>query len=302
MLSVPDICRHGCVAIGNFDGVHLGHQAMLAVLKDLAARQCVPAVVVTFSPHPLTVLRPEVAPCPLTTVSDRQTLLQQLGVDHVVILPVTKQLLQFTAQQFFDDVLVRDLAVRGLVEGRNFHFGRDRGGNIQTLTELCRGQGIELQVVDLVGDAGPVSSSRIRELLGAGKVAAANELLGRHYRLSSPVIRGAGRGASIGFPTANLAPPEILVPGHGVYAGIAAVDGRDFTSAIHIGPNPTFADDTSKIECWLDGYSGDLYDQTLTVRFVREIRQLKSFPSAAELVEQIQRDVEACRTAVRSLS
>ena len=294
--SITAAQLRGCVAIGNFDGVHLGHAVMLAALRELAAEQGVQAVAVTFDPHPIAVLRPEFMPPILTTVQDRIELLRAAGADSVIVLPVTKSLLEMTAEQFFHAVILETFHAKGVVEGPNFRFGRDRKGDTAMLQGFCERASVPCRIVGPVEVNGQlISSSRIRELLCSRSLRRAVELLGHPYRMTGVVRRGAGRGAGLGFPTANLAEIATLLPAHGVYAGKSLLDGKSYPVAVSIGPNPTFGEHREKVECHIDGFSGDLYDRVLQVDLLSEIRPLQSFDSIERLVQQIREDVETTR-------
>ena len=295
-LSVPVTARRGSIAIGNFDGVHRGHAEMLKHLKEMATATASHAVAVTFDPHPIAILRPEFTPPVLTTIEERISLLQKAGADEVVVLPVTRQLLEMSAEQFFREVIVERFEARGIVEGPNFHFGKDRHGDTRLLQSLCDLHGIRCHVVKPVVDGEVmISSSRIRELLCSRAMAQATELLGHPYRISGIVRHGAERGRTIGFPTANLSDIPTLLPAHGVYAGMTHLHGQWFPVAASIGPNPTFGEHREKIECHIDGFSGDLYDRILHVDLLQEVRALQSFSSIDVLIAQIKSDVESCR-------
>lgn len=287
---------HGCVAIGNFDGVHLGHAVMLTALRELAAEQGVQAVAVTFDPHPIAVLRPEFTPPILTTVEDRIRLLRDAGADSVIVLHVTESLLEMTAEQFFHAVIVDTFHAKGVVEGPNFRFGRDRKGDTAMLQGFCERASVPCRIVSPVEiDGRLISSSRIREFICNRALRQAVELLGHPYRMTGVVRRGAGRGAGLGFPTANLAEVATLLPAHGVYAGQTMLDGKSYPVAVSIGPNPTFGEHREKVECHIDGFSGDLYDKIFQVDLLSEIRPLQSFDSIERLVQQIHADVEMAR-------
>lgn len=295
-LDVPTVARLGCIAIGNFDGVHKGHAEMLRSLRDLADDMHAPAVAVTFDPHPISVLRPEFTPPILTTLKDRVELLRASGAQQVVVLPVTPQLLEISAEVFFEDVILRQFAARGIVEGANFHFGKDRRGDVQLLQDLCSRHDVSCRIVQPVNDAETmISSSRIRELICSRAMAHAVDLLGHPYRLTGVVRSGAGRGRKIGFPTANIAEIVTLLPAHGVYAGVTSIEGRRYPAAISVGPNPTFGEHREKIECHIDGFAGDLYNQTLAIDLLAEIRPLQSFASVDQLIQQITADVASSR-------
>jgi len=302
-LQVPDNALHGVITVGNFDGVHRGHQQMLKALCEIARVHSAPAVVVTFDPHPLSLLRPD-APLPrLTSIARRTQLLRDSGADEVVVLPVTHDLLQMTADDFFTEILVGQLAAKGIVEGPNFHFGRDRNGDVRHLARLCRNTGIAFQVIRPVEDDGRlISSSRIRKRLGEGRVLDAVAMTGHPHRISGEVARGARRGRQLGFPTANLEDIAMMLPTNGVYAGMTTVDGETYVVAVSIGPNPTFDDNRLKVECYLDGFTGDLYGQRLDVDLLSEVRPLCSFDSVEALKTQIQTDVAECQARVARLT
>ncbi|MCE9555318.1 MAG: bifunctional riboflavin kinase/FAD synthetase [Planctomycetes bacterium] len=299
--SIPDLLQHGAVAIGNFDGVHLGHARIVDRLRAMAGRLGGRAIVFTFDPSPAALLRPEKAPPPLTTTARKAELLSTLGVDAVIVYPTDLALLQLTPAEFFEEIVGRRLAASALVEGTNFYFGRDRAGTIDVLRNLATQAKLELDVVEpLVVDGEPVSSSRVRRLIAAGDVAAANSLLTQPYRLCGTVTRGAGRGASIGFPTANLCDIPTLLPAQGVYAGQATVEHADgsekiWPAAINIGPNPTFGEDALKVEAHLIGCDETLYGQSLAVDFLARLRDIQPFANVQQLQAQLARDVAAAK-------
>ena len=289
----PASCRGGALAIGNFDGVHRGHAALMMTLRREAQAVRGPAVALTFDPRPLEFLRPAQVQPPLTTNAERARVLQQLGADHVVFLHINRDLLSLSADAFFAQVVHDRFAARAAVEGMNFGFGRNREGNVGRLAELCRAAGIALVVAPPVRvDGVDVSSSRVRAALLTGDVAAATQLLGRLYRLQGTVGVGQRRGRTLGFPTANLHQTETLVPGDGVYAVLANVDGTAWPGAANIGPNPTFGEHARKVEVHLLGYEGDLYGKPLTVDFVQRLRDTRPFNGAEDLKAQLQQDVE----------
>ncbi len=292
----------GAVTVGNFDGVHRGHAALVAAARRWAATVGGPTVAVTFDPPPAALLNPAAAQVPLTTPADRAGLLHAGGADRVVILQTDPGLLSLSPEAFFEDVLTRMLGARAVVEGSNFRFGRGRAGGTSQLRDLCRAAGVafeEVQPVAVRGDA--VSSSRVRAVLTSGDVAAAADLLGRPYRLAGTVVEGAKRGRTIGFPTANLGGVETLVPAAGVYAGRAWVDDRAYPAAANIGPNPTFGEDARKIEIHLIDYAGNLYGRRLAVEFLAKMRDTRPFASVGELVEQLKLDVAATSKIVSLL-
>jgi riboflavin kinase/FMN adenylyltransferase len=291
--ELPRSCRGGALTVGNFDGVHRGHAALLAELARQARAQSGPAVVLTFDPHPLALLRPDLPVLLLTTPAQRVPLLEAQGADVVLTVRTTPELLGLSAVEFFERVVRRGLDARAVVEGPNFRFGHDRAGDLDLLRRLCGEADLRLAVVPpVVADGGEVSSSRIRADLAAGDVRRAAGLLGRPYRISGVVGTGQRRGATIGFPTANLEKVQTVIPGDGVYA-VRAHDpsGRAWPAAANVGPNPTFAEEQRKVEVHLIGFSGDLYGRSLAVDFLDRLRDTRKFAGKTELVEQLHQDV-----------
>jgi riboflavin kinase/FMN adenylyltransferase len=296
LAEFPSELRGGAIAIGNFDGVHRGHARIVEQLLAKARGVAGPAVVFTFDPHPVRLLRPSEAPPPLTWTDRKAELLAALGVDAIIAYPTDEALLHLDAQQFFDAIVRGALDARAMVEGPNFYFGRGRSGTIDVLRRLTAAAGIQLDIVDpVVIDGEIVSSSRVRQLLSAGKVDEAGRLLTRPYRLRGMVTHGAARGSKIGFPTANLAAIDTLLPGLGVYAGLAWHQGRSWPAAINVGPNPTFGEQALKLEVHLIDFSGALYGQPLEVDFLGRLRDIHPFANIAELQAQLGRDVAAAR-------
>lgn len=292
----PEDCRRGAITIGNFDGVHRGHAALLAELRRQADGLGGPAVALTFDPHPIELLRPENAPPRLTTDEERTRLLLELGADCVIVLRANHELLALRAAEFFAEMIQQRLQARALVEGTNFGFGRGREGDVAMLQQLCESAGIGLTVVPpVVLDGIEVSSSRVRTALTAGNVREAALLLGRPYRIEGLVGTGQRRGQQLGFPTANLEQVQTLIPGDGVYAVRVPHEGKLWPGAANLGPNPTFGENARKAEVHLIGYRGDLYGKSLSVDFVERLRSTRSFNNVAELVEQVRRDVEQAR-------
>ncbi len=294
-LHVPRSATGGVVTIGNFDGVHRGHQAMLSTTRSKATELRCQTVIVTFDPHPITVLKPDVDLPRLSTISDRTKLLKQYGADEVVVLPVSRELLDMAPDQFFHEVVVQQLCPSGMVEGPDFRFGKSRSGDTELLDKFCEGAGIDFSVIDAVLTKGEmVSSTRIRRLLADGKITKAIELLGHPYTISGVVQHGAGRGRELGFPTANLAEIEVLLPRDGVYAAECLINATRYPVAMSIGPNPTFGEEARKVECHIVGFSDDIYDSKLSLNLLKQVRDLVSFDSLEDLVQQIRHDVAEC--------
>jgi riboflavin kinase/FMN adenylyltransferase len=264
--AYPAAARGGAVSIGNFDGVHRGHVAIVGRLLQRAKEVGGPAIVFTFDPHPVRILRPEQCPPPLTWTERKAELLAAHGVDWIVAYPTDEALLQLSAAQFFDHIVRGTLAARALVEGPNFFFGHNREGTIDRLRELAAAAKISLDVVPpVVVDGAIVSSSRVREFIRSGDVEQAAELLSAPYRIRGMVTHGAGRGTKIGFPTANLGAIDTLLPAQGVYAGRAWVGDASWPAAINLGPSPTFGDSSIRVEVHVIGLDEPLYGEPLEV-------------------------------------
>lgn len=308
--EVLERVKQGAVSIGNFDGVHVGHRELLSRVRKAADRVGGPAVVVVLDPHPASVLRPHSAPARLTTIRRRAALMSELGIDVLVVCPATLQFLNRTADEFFQLLVSDRLQAKTVLEGPNFFFGRDRGGDINRLRSMCEQTGKSLEIVEpRMEEERMVSSSRIREALSAGNIRSANAMLQSTYQVTGRVAAGAGRGRTIGFPTANLVDIETLIPGHGVYAAHVSGErlraqethdrpllGGSQLAAVHVGPNPTFDDEQrTKVEVHCLDYDGDLYGETLTVHWLDQIRGVEKFASADALALQIKRDIAAVR-------
>jgi riboflavin kinase/FMN adenylyltransferase len=291
--QLPASARGGAVTIGNFDGVHRGHVAIVQRLLERADAVAGPAVVFTFDPHPVRILRPEQCPPPLTWTERKAELLAAQRVDWIVAYPTDEALLQLTAAEFFERIVIHSLAARALVEGPNFYFGHNREGTIDRLKQLTAAANVSLDIVPPVVIEGQiVSSSRVRELVRTGNVEAAANLLSAPYRIRGMVTHGAGRGAKIGFPTANLSGIDTLLPAQGVYAGRAEFGEQSYPAAINLGPSPTFGDAMIRVEVHLIGMAEPLYGQPLEVDFLARLRDIRPFDSPEALVAQLHHDID----------
>lgn len=288
------------ITIGNFDGVHAGHRAILSRATDAARGEGQRVTAVTFDPHPAAVLRPGTQPPRLMNVEQKCNALRHAGVGRVVVLPATPALLALTPEQFIRR-LVQEYNPVAFVEGPDFRFGKDRQGDNETLAKLGREMGFDTHVVERVlmplhdQLLTPVSSSMIRWLLEQGRVADAARCLRQPYAIDGTVVQGERRGRTIGVPTANLDPAALtgrVLPCDGVYAGVAVLpDGSRFASAISVGVKPTFGQASRTIEAHLLNFSGDLYSQTVTLQFHRWLRDQQPFPGLDALKKQIARDI-----------
>lgn len=291
------------VTLGTFDGVHLGHRAVLRVLLENAAEHEAESVIVTFEPHPLRVVRPEAAPPLLTSFEERRDLLLDCGADRVVFLHFTPELAALSAEQFVDEVLVRHFGMAHLVVGHDHGLGRGRTGDVDTLREIGRESGFDVTVVGAeTFDGRPVSSTRIRNALAEGDVEEAAFGLGRPYAMRCTVVKGEGQGRELGFPTANLSPDtdQKLVPREGIYAATARLrDGTHVIGALHVGPRPTFEGLGPSIELHILDFDRDLYGEPLELHFCRRLRDIVAFDSADALVDAMRDDVRRVRELFR---
>jgi riboflavin kinase/FMN adenylyltransferase len=292
------------VTIGAYDGLHLGHRALLAELRRRAAADGLVTTVVTFDRHPATVVRPASAPLLLCDPEQKLELLAEAGVDRTIVLTFDDTRADETAEEFVSEVLVRALATRVVVVGENFHFGHGRKGDVALLADLGASSGftvdgVRLASADGSAGAGPISSTRIRALVAAGDVAAAARLLGRPHQVRGPVVHGDARGGSeLGYPTANIAVPEgIALPAPGIYAGVyQRPDGSQWPSAVSVGLRPMFYEEGPLlVEAHLLDFAGDLYGEPARLSFVERLRDEQTFPSVDGLVAQMAADVAEAR-------
>jgi riboflavin kinase/FMN adenylyltransferase len=293
------------LTVGTFDGVHLGHQAVLAEIARRAAASGGRSVLVTFEPHPLEVVNPRAAPRLLTTAEEKRTVLAASPVDHVVFLAFTAALAQLPPERFVREELERRFALAELVIGYDHGFGRGRAGGVELLRRIGREDGFAVDVVPAVEvDGRPVSSTLIRRAVAGGDLDTARRGLGRAYAVTGAVTRGAGRGRGLGTPTVNLAPPDPkkLLPPDGVYAAQLAWRGGRRGAMLNLGPRPTFAEADRVLEAHLFDFEGDLVGETVTVEFVRRLRDVVRFPSPEALRQQLERDrADALRALTESL-
>jgi riboflavin kinase/FMN adenylyltransferase len=286
------------VTIGAYDGVHLGHRALLRDLSERAAAEDLSTVVVTFDRHPAAVVRPESAPKQLTSLEQKLELLAECGIDRTLVVAFDEARADETAEEFVQEILVDELGARLVVVGEDFHFGHGRKGNVELLRRLGAEFGFDVVGVGLTGDAADaVSSTRIRALIAAGDVAGAARLLGRLHEVRGPVVRGDGRGGpELGFPTANVAvDDDIALPADGIYAGyLTRADGSVHRSAISVGRRPTFYEPGTApvlVEAYLLGFDDDLYGEPVRVSFAEHLRAEQRFDSVEALIEQMKADV-----------
>ena len=280
-------------ALGNFDGVHLGHVALVGEALAAAGASGATPVALTFDPHPSRVLSPDRAPSTLMTAAQKAEALAALGVGAVVVVPFTVELASLSPLEFAREVLVGRLGASCVVVGEHFRFGRGRSGDLKALRALGRELGFAVRGVSPVLCQGlPISSTRIREAVARGDVGSAREMLGRPYSIDGDVGRGDGRGRSLGVPTANLEPRNELLPRRGVYAGRCRSGGREWPAVANVGYRPTFGSGALVVEAHLIGFQGNLYGSSLRLAFLERLRDERAFPDAAALRAQIRSDVE----------
>jgi riboflavin kinase/FMN adenylyltransferase len=305
--SLGDEVR-GCVlTIGNFDGVHRGHQRIVRAAREIGDAEKRPVVAMTFEPAPMALLAPDKTPPRLTPPDQKQRLLAASGADFVAVVPTTRAFLSTPPEAFIDEILVGRFAARHVVEGNNFFFGANRAGNVETLRAAQDRCGFEVHVVDpfvirLDGEVQRVSSSLTRRLIRAGRVAEAAVCLDRPYAVFGHVIRGTGRGRTLlNFPTVNLRTEDQLLPHDGIYAGYAETppEVTDAAAAISIGENPTLGGHGRTVEAFVIDREGTFYDRRAALHFVERLRDQKKFESVEALREAIGRDVEHVRRILK---
>ena len=304
--------KKSVLTIGNFDGVHRGHRALLKTICDWKRAQSdsdnFKTVVITFDPHPIEVLHPERFVHRLCTLEERISLLQNAGADDVRVLHFTKEFAAMSARDFFDKVLLKDLNAAFVAVGHDFTFGRGREGTPGKIIDWCAEKGIPAHLVDAIESDGEIiSSSRIRKLVGEGQMIHASRLLGRDYSFTGPVLHGDKRGRLLGFPTANLIPQTEgigarCLPAKGVYLSTSTFEGKTYSSVTNVGVKPTVsASGQLVVETHLLDFTGDLYGKQLTVEFKDRLRDEKRFAGLDELKQQIQEDTLLARARLQRI-
>jgi riboflavin kinase / FMN adenylyltransferase len=287
------------LTLGNFDGVHLGHQAIFRKVVARARELGGTSIAFTFEPHPLKVLAPERSPKLLNTFHGKMKLLSTAGIEVVICANFTRAFADQNPDDFAREVLYEKIGVREVYVGYDYAFGKDREGSIDSLKRMGRTYGFTVGVVEAVRVNGVVvSSSSIRDLIASGKIEDAAGLLGRHYMIEGDVVHGARRGQQLGYPTANLKTTNELIPGDGVYAVLASIDGRTYKGVASIGVRPTFDAGPVSVEVYLFNFQGDLYGKQMDVTFIKHLRDEEKFPDAESLVRQIRKDVEDAKLAL----
>lgn len=300
--GLPPTVRATVVTVGTFDGVHRGHQDVLARLVAKGWREGLPTVVVTFTTHPLEVVRPDAAPPLLTVADEKIEVLAESGIDYLAMVPFTTALARYPAEQFVAEVLRARFRMRSLLIGHDHGFGRGRAGDVEVLRALGARDHFDVEVVPAValGGGGAVSSTMIRQAVARGDLDAAHDGLGRPYSMSARVVHGEKRGRLLGYPTLNLSPPSPrkLLPPEGVYAVRVATPSGEFGGMMNLGARPTFGQEARSLEAHLFDAAGDWYGARVRVEFIARLRDTQRFDTPAALVAQLGEDESAARRAL----
>ena len=303
--GVPRDDRGTVVTIGTFDGIHRGHWEVFSEIRRRAEVSDRRSLLVTFHPHPLTIIKPDLAPLMLTTPIEKKEILAESGLDYAVFLSFTPVLARYTPRRFVEEILVGRIGLSELVVGYDHHFGRGRAGDVDTLRILGQELGFDVDVVEPVETNGtPISSTQIRKALLSGDMVSASEALGRPYSLRGLVVRGDQRGRALGFPTANLdvragGEGSKLIPPPGIYAVRGIVRSGTYDGALHLGPRPTFRGSPPTIELHLFDFHEDVYGEEVRVDFVSYLREIEPFQSSEALIRQMREDVNQARKVLR---
>jgi riboflavin kinase/FMN adenylyltransferase len=293
----------GTVAtVGNFDGVHLGHQALIRNTVEESKRLGYPSTVLTFEPHPLKILAPERARLLILSYEDKMALLESLGVDIVVAQRFDREFANIAADEFVRRFLVDRLKIKKLWVGRDLRFGQGRKGGTDTLLRLAPGGGFEVGVLDpILLDGIRISSSRIRQLVEEGRVDEVRRMLGRYHFLSGRIVTGHRRGQELGFPTANIASQTEVIPLNGIYATSIQFKNKRWLSVSSVGVNPTFGDGPRTVESFILDFEGDIYGEWVKLSFVQRIREEKKFVTINDLIAQMHEDVKRAKAVFKEL-
>lgn len=294
--SITTKFTHSVITLGNFDGLHLGHQELIKMVIKRAKEKGAVSLVVTFRPHPLKILAPAKCPPLISIYEEKIKLFEKMGIDVLVKIPFTVGFSSMAPEDFVKDVLCGLLGAKEIFVGYNYRFGRGREGNVHTLKKLGEKFGFtvrEVQQVSLNGEV--ISSSKIRHLLKDGEVEHASKLLGRTYAITGIVVKGDGRGKGLGFPTANIVPKHSIIPANGVYAARLYVRDKLYDGIANIGMRPTFNKENLTIEVHVFDFNEDIYNEEVSLYFIKKIREEKKFKDADELIHQIDSDIKTAK-------
>ncbi|HIJ97105.1 MAG TPA: bifunctional riboflavin kinase/FAD synthetase [Desulfuromonadales bacterium] len=291
------------VTVGNFDGVHRGHRAVFRCLRQAGAKHGLPAVAVTFDPHPMKVLAPTTAPKLITTSVQKAALIAATGIDGLVVVPFNDEFSRMSADAFVERILCSSLGMRHIVIGHDYAFGRGREGNFSTLERLGTEYGFTVEDLSAVGEGEVIfSSSLVRSLIARGEMASVPSVLGRYYMISGTVVHGREIGLQLGYPTANIATLNELIPPDGVYAVMVRLDGALLKGACSIGINPTFSDSSRTIEVFLLDFSAHIYGREIEVFFVQRLRSMQKFSDVSALKASIANDIKQTRLVLEEVN
>ncbi|MBN1932452.1 MAG: bifunctional riboflavin kinase/FAD synthetase [Desulfobacterales bacterium] len=298
--------KNAVITIGNFDGVHLGHQALFDKVKSKAKEIDGKSIAMTFEPHPIRVLEQNGLPPLITLYEQKVELIGKSNLDVLICVPFTREVASITPKEFVENILVKRIGMKAIVVGGDYTFGKNRGGNLDLLKDYAERHGFEVIVSDWIEVSenfpGRISSTRIRELVMEGKVDHARKLLGRYYQIRGQVVPGRKRGArDLGFPTANINLTDELCPKMGVYAVTVECQGERYKGVANIGFSPTFDDHIFTVEVHILDFHNDIYEEKIRVNFIKRIRDEKKFSNASELSKQIQKDIIKGREILSSL-
>ncbi len=291
------------ITIGNFDGIHKGHQALFQKVREWAHKLGGHSAVATFDPHPIEVLSPQRAPAFITSHRLKMDLIARCGIDATIVIPFNHLFSRMSAREFVQIVLVENIGAKAIIVGYDYRFGQGREGDIDFLRRLGGEYGFEVDTVSGIKvDETVVSSTAIRQMIAGGKIKDANRLLGRFFEVSGEVIAGRRRGISLGFPTANIRMPSTATPPTGVYVIEAEVEGKRYGGAANLGYNPTFGNTEVSLEAHLFDFHEDIYGKTIVIRFIDRLREERRFSGPEELAVQIQKDVERAKKILEELA
>ena len=294
--------KNPAITIGNFDGVHKGHQTIFQRVRQWAEEIHGESVVVTFDPHPLEVLFPEKAPSFITSHRQKLDLIASCGIDAAVVIPFDHEFARMSAREFVEVVLVEKIGTRAIVVGHDYRFGHSREGDIPFLKQLGEQYGFKVEIISGIKmNDTVVSSTNIRQMIMNGDIKEANKLLGRYFEVSGTVIAGRKRGISLGFPTANIRMPPLTSPRTGVYVIEAEVDGKRYGGAANLGYNPTFGDADLSLEAHLFDFDRDIYGNLITIWFIDRLRDERRFSGPDELALQIAKDVDSAKKVLAEM-
>jgi riboflavin kinase / FMN adenylyltransferase len=294
--------KNPVITLGSFDGVHLGHMRIFSMVLNIARQKGGEPIVITFTDHPRKIITPKTPPRILTTADEKVRAIQSCGIPNIILLDFTAEMAQMSATEFFNEIVLKKLGVIDMVVGYDHAFGRNREGTIDFLREVSKHRGFGVTRVEPKSFySRPVSSTWIRTEIEDGNVRLASSLLGRCYTVSGEVVKGAKRGRTLGFPTANMLPgdPDKVIPKDGVYAVRVLAGGALHGGMLNIGTNPTFEGSGRTVEAYLFDFSGDLYGQGIEIEFVERLRDEQRFAAVNELIAQLERDAAAAREILR---